>query len=326
MVLDEALALAWAAAGDAMAISDPDGVVLLANPAYHALYGYGPDQVIDRSFAVIFPEGERAAAEAAYRAVFHGPAEVTDVEAVVRRVDGGERAVEARYSFLMRGKRRTAMRSTVRDITQRKHLEATLREEVATLETLNRTGQQVAAELDLRVLVQTVTDAATALTSAAFRAFFYNVTDMHGESYTLYALAGVPQEVFADFPMPRNTAIFGPTFRGEGVVRLADVTADRATATTRRTRACRRGAHRSGVTSPCRSSRARARCWVASSSATPRPVFSPPGTSDSWWAWPGRRRWPSTTPGSSRRCARRYGFARTSSPSPSTSCAPRSPR
>jgi signal transduction histidine kinase len=36
----------------------------------------------------------------------------------------------------------------------------------------------------------------------------------------------VPRAVFADFPMPRNTAIFGPTFRGEGVVRLADVTAD----------------------------------------------------------------------------------------------------
>ena len=209
-----------------MAISDADGIVLLANPAYHALYGYGPDEVIGRSFAVIFPEDERPAAAAAYRAVFQGPASPANVEAVVRRADGQERVVESRYSFLVRGERRTAMLSTVRDITERKRLEAALREEVATLETLNRTGQQVAAELDLRTLVQVVTDAATALTGAAFGAFFYNVIGERGEAYTLYTLAGVPREAFAEFPMPRNTAIFGPTFRGEGVVRLADATAD----------------------------------------------------------------------------------------------------
>lgn len=105
VVLDEVLALAW----DAMAISDPDGLVLLANPDYHALHGYGPGEVIGRSFAVIFPEGERAAAKAGYRAAFQVPAVATDGEAVVRLTDGGERVVESRYSFLMRGERRTAM-------------------------------------------------------------------------------------------------------------------------------------------------------------------------------------------------------------------------
>src|SRR6185369_13032818 len=33
-------------------------------------------------------------------------------------------------------------------------------------------------------------------------------------------------EAFADFPMPRNTDLFGPTFRGEAVVRIDDVTQD----------------------------------------------------------------------------------------------------
>src|SRR5690606_3040848 len=47
-----------------------------------------------------------------------------------------------------------------------------------------------------------------------------------GESYTLYAVSGVPSDAFSRFPMPRNTEVFGPTFRGEGIVRLDDVTAD----------------------------------------------------------------------------------------------------
>jgi serine phosphatase RsbU (regulator of sigma subunit) len=42
----------------------------------------------------------------------------------------------------------------------------------------------------------------------------------------LYALSGAPREAFDRFPMPRNTAIFAPTFAGAGIVRLDDVTAD----------------------------------------------------------------------------------------------------
>jgi PAS domain S-box-containing protein len=42
----------------------------------------------------------------------------------------------------------------------------------------------------------------------------------------LYTLSGVPREAFENFPMPRATDVFGPTFRGEGVVRLDDVARD----------------------------------------------------------------------------------------------------
>ncbi|HZB46866.1 MAG TPA: ATP-binding protein, partial [Pyrinomonadaceae bacterium] len=75
-------------------------------------------------------------------------------------------------------------------------------------------------------LVQGVTDAATELTGARFGSFFYNVLDERGASYMLYTLSGVPPEAFAHFPMPRATDLFGPTFRGEGVVRISDVKQD----------------------------------------------------------------------------------------------------
>ena len=42
----------------------------------------------------------------------------------------------------------------------------------------------------------------------------------------LYTLSGAPREAFAKFPHPRATAVFAPTFHGEGPVRLDDVTAD----------------------------------------------------------------------------------------------------
>jgi signal transduction histidine kinase len=94
------------------------------------------------------------------------------------------------------------------------------------LETMNRIGRVLAAELDLERLVQALTDEATAVTRAQFGAFFYNVIGPNQESYTLYTLSGVPREAFSRFPMPRNTHVFGPTFRGEGIVRSDDITKD----------------------------------------------------------------------------------------------------
>ena len=52
------------------------------------------------------------------------------------------------------------------------------------------------------------------------------VVDDAGERYTLYTLSGVPREAFSKFPMPRNTAIFEPTFSGTGIVVSDDITKD----------------------------------------------------------------------------------------------------
>src|SRR5437764_12111393 len=62
----------WESASDAMALSDPDGIVLLANPAYYELYGYTADEVIGRSFAIIFPPAARGGAVEHYRSGFGG--------------------------------------------------------------------------------------------------------------------------------------------------------------------------------------------------------------------------------------------------------------
>jgi signal transduction histidine kinase len=105
-------------------------------------------------------------------------------------------------------------------------LAAMARDEERIADTLQRVGSAVAAEFDLENVVQTVTNEATAQTGANFGAFFYNVVNPAGESYMLHTLAGAAREAFSRFPMPRNTAIFGPTFDGSAVVRLPDVTAD----------------------------------------------------------------------------------------------------
>jgi len=101
-----------------------------------------------------------------------------------------------------------------------------LEEESRALTILNEAGARVAAELDLNDLVQTVVDAGVKLTGAQFGAFFYNVERADGERLLLYALSGAKKEDFESFGMPRPTEIFAPTFRGDGVIRSADILKD----------------------------------------------------------------------------------------------------
>ena len=94
------------------------------------------------------------------------------------------------------------------------------------IEKLNDTGILLAAERDLKKIIQAATDTAREFSGAAFGAFFHNEVNARGESYMLYTLSGAPREAFASFPMPRNTAVFAPTFNGEGTIRVADITKD----------------------------------------------------------------------------------------------------
>jgi PAS domain S-box-containing protein len=88
------------------------------------------------------------------------------------------------------------------------------------------TGLLLASERSLDVIVQATLEAGLKLSGAEFGAFFYNRIGADGESYQLYKIVGADPAEFAKFPMPRNTAIFGPTFRGEGIKRSDDITQD----------------------------------------------------------------------------------------------------
>jgi PAS domain S-box-containing protein len=117
----------WETTTDAMALSDAEGLVLDANPAYLHLYGYPLDQIRGKSFAIIFAEELRQWAEEQYKVVFAAQEAPPPFEASVRRADGSHRIVESKATFLTTAGQRTAMLSTIRDITAQKQVQDALR-------------------------------------------------------------------------------------------------------------------------------------------------------------------------------------------------------
>lgn len=114
----------------------------------------------------------------------------------------------------------------IEDIADRKQAEQALQEQTRILELLNAAGTSIAAQLDLDTVAQTVTDAAVQLSGAKFGAFFYNASNQQGQPLALFTVSGAPRAAFERANLPRNNSLFKPRFRGEGIVRAADITQD----------------------------------------------------------------------------------------------------
>ncbi len=228
--LDEAserlrLALAASRLGDWSWDSKTDIVNMSETAARISGVPPGPHMTWSEMRALVHEDDREATAAAIEKAL----AENTDydVEYRVRHADKSEVWVSARGRGVQDDKGEVVgMLGFVQDISNRKATEETLREQAEALRTLNEVGQIISAELDLHKTVQAVTNAATGLIGARFGSFFYNVLNQEGVADMLYAFAGVPHDAFKQLPILQASDLFGPTFRSEGVVRIADVKLD----------------------------------------------------------------------------------------------------
>jgi PAS domain S-box-containing protein len=206
---------------------DRDCRFIYANAATGATLGRAPAALIGLSNLDVTPNREEAEIITAndLRVMSAGRTEV--IEEVLTSGDGVTRIYRSAKAPMRDGSGAViGLAGVSADITEQKQAQTALAEESRTLETLNRTGAALAGELDLERLVQMVTDAGVELTGAKFGAFFYNVLKEDGERFMLYTLSGAQRSDFEHFGMPRPTAVFSPTFTGEGTIRSDDILAD----------------------------------------------------------------------------------------------------
>ena len=218
---------------DAIVSKDLNGIITSWNHGAERIFGYTAAEVIGKPISILaapdrIDEMPRILAEIAQG---H---RIDHIETRRRRKDGQIIDVALTVSPVRDAAGRIVGASKIaRDISHRKladeertQLLAREREARRTADLLNRVAPRLAAQLDTKKLVQEVTDIATTLVSAEFGAFFYNLVNEEGETYALYTSSGAPGNAFEAFPVRRDTAFFGPTFRGEGIVRCEDLTQD----------------------------------------------------------------------------------------------------
>ncbi|MGN6368840.1 MAG: PAS domain S-box protein [Phycisphaerae bacterium] len=213
------LAAIVATSDDAIVSKDLNGIVQSWNAAAERIFGYTAAEMIGQPILKIIPP-ERLDEEPRILERLGRGERVDHFETVRLRKDGRRIDISVTISPIRDATGKVVGASKIaRDISE-------IRRAARERERIHELGRTMARETDIHKLVQAITDAATELSGAQFGAFFYNVVNDAGESYMLYTLSGVSREHFANFPMPRNTEVFGPTFTGAGIVRSDDITKD----------------------------------------------------------------------------------------------------
>ncbi len=212
---------------DAIVSKTLQGVINSWNAGAQRIFGYTAEEVVGKPVTILIPP-DRIPEEAEILANVKSGRRVDHYETVRIRKDGTPLDVSLTVSPVKDAAGTIIGASKIaRDITSRKRMEEALRDETRVLELLNKTGSTIASQLDLQMLVQTITDAATELSGAQFGAFFYSARGSEEGGDTLRAVSGASREAFSSFPMPQATQVFHATLVGEGVVRSDDITRDK---------------------------------------------------------------------------------------------------
>ncbi len=231
---EERLRVAFEQAAVGMASASLDGHFLEMNPKFCELMGYSVEELKAFTFLdLTHPDDVAQTLENTGR-LRSGEQRDYTVEKRYIRKDGSVFWSRTTVTVTTEtGDAPSRFIAVIQDVTQSRaqaeevrRINQALEEERGTLELLNRSGTRLAASLDLQTILQEVTDSATELSGARFGAFFYNSVNEKQEELQLYVLSGANRSDFERFGHPRATPVFSPTFRGEGVVRCADIAAD----------------------------------------------------------------------------------------------------
>lgn len=211
---------------DAVISKDLNGIISSWNEGAKRIFGYDEKEMIGKPVSILIPKARLKEEENILSQIRSGN-RVKHFETVRVSKTGRMIPISLTVSPVkdMSGKIIGASK-IARDITEQVEAQRAIKRNAENLEMLNSIGKVILEKLEVKEILQQVTDVTTRITGAAFGAFFYNTFDQEGEAFMLYTLSGAPRHAFESLGMPRHTALFKPTFSNNEVIRVDDITKD----------------------------------------------------------------------------------------------------
>ncbi len=115
----------------------PGRVIVYVNDIVTKLFGYLPDECIGRNICMLYPSEEEylKVGEKIVKAIAEGK-NVLDIEQVMKKKDGEHFLAEIRATFMMEENNVSSLISIIRDISERKRAEDTLKTQTKELQTI----------------------------------------------------------------------------------------------------------------------------------------------------------------------------------------------
>ncbi|WP_424494644.1 PAS domain S-box protein [Salinimicrobium sp. GXAS 041] len=209
---------------DAIVSKNLEGIIMSWNRGAEQIFGYSEEEAIGRSITMLIPE-ERLMEEDVILGRIRSGSKIDHFETIRRHKSGKEIPVSITVSPIKDRRGNIIGASKVaRDISAQVESQIAMESYIKNLETLNTIGKSISEHLDVKGILQRVTDATTTLTGAAYGAFYYNNVDDNGDSFELFTLAGLPPETIANMKKLGQTEVIRRTLVDKQVIRLSDIT------------------------------------------------------------------------------------------------------
>lgn len=211
---------------DAIISKDLNGIILSWNQGAERIFGYTEKEMIGQPISVLIPNSRIKEEENIIFQIKNGN-RVNHFETLRLSKTGQMIPISITVSPIKDSAGRIVGASKIaRDISEQVEAQLAIKKNAENLEMLNSIGKVILEKLEVKEVLQKVTDATTRITGAAFGAFFYNTFDQEGEAFMLFTISGAPKHAFESLGMPRHTELFKPTFSGKEVIRIDNVATD----------------------------------------------------------------------------------------------------
>jgi PAS domain S-box-containing protein len=211
---------------DAIISKNLDGIIISWNAGARRIFGYTEAEVIGKSITLLIPKSRLKEEEGILRQIRAGK-KVDHFETIRLAKSGAEIPISITVSPVKDSYGNIVGASKIaRDITDQVEAQRAIKRNAQNLELLNSIGKVILEKLDVKDVMQQVTDATTKITGAAFGSFFYSNTNVNGDPLTLYTVSGAPRSSFDESGTPVKSGLFQQIFSENKVVRINDVTKD----------------------------------------------------------------------------------------------------
>ena len=209
---------------DAIVSKDLNGIIMSWNRGAEEIFGYREEEVVGKSITILIPE-ERLSEEDHILSKIVSGNKIDHFETIRKRKSGEEIPVSITVSPIKDRRGNIIGASKVaRDISAQVESQVAMERYIKNLETLNTVGKSISEKLEVKGILQRVTDATTQLTGATYGAFFYNNINDKKDQFRLFSLSGVSSKTFEELQQLYHSVLFEATFVNKKTVRINDIT------------------------------------------------------------------------------------------------------
>ena len=208
---------------DAIISKDLNSIIMSWNRGAEEIFGYKEEEVIGKPITILIPDERLQEEDHILSRIISGN-KIDHFETIRRCKSGKEIAVSITVSPIKDSRGNIVGASKVaRDISVQVESQVAMERYIKNLETLNTVGKSISEKLEVKEILQRVTDATTELTGATYGAFFYNNINDKERDFELFSLSGVSRKTLESIQKPAHEKLFKEAFLKKRPLRIDNI-------------------------------------------------------------------------------------------------------